>query len=99
MRRSIALYLSCLDPDVSVGNESESSMDGFMPCKGRNERRRSKLRKDKTIVIYDDAADGRYLFDDLLGDYLKNGQPIDLDELLNLVGYYSFCSGQNIVLI
>ncbi|KAF2567873.1 hypothetical protein F2Q68_00025484 [Brassica cretica] len=57
-------------------------MEGFVTCEAPAGRRKSRTRKDKHIVVDDDAADGECFHEDILGDYLNRGEPIDLDELL-----------------
>ncbi|KAH0862553.1 hypothetical protein HID58_079764 [Brassica napus] len=57
-------------------------MDGFVPYEAPAERARSRTGKDKHIAVDDDAADAECFPEDILGDYLNSGEPIDLDELL-----------------
>ena len=57
-------------------------MEGFVLCKVPAERRKSRTRKDKHIAVDDGAADGECFPEDILGDYLIKGEPIDLYDLL-----------------
>ncbi|KAF3513663.1 hypothetical protein F2Q69_00006568 [Brassica cretica] len=57
-------------------------MEGFVLCKVPAEKRKSRTRKDKHIAVDDDAADGECFPEDILGDYLIKGEPIDLYDLL-----------------
>ncbi|KAF3560730.1 hypothetical protein DY000_02015771 [Brassica cretica] len=82
VRHAIALHRSRFQPDLLVEEGKESSMDGFVPCEAPAERRRSRTRKDKHIVVDDDAGDGKCFPEDILGVYLNRGEPIDLDEVL-----------------
>ncbi|KAH0939132.1 hypothetical protein HID58_006593, partial [Brassica napus] len=60
----------------------ESSMDGFIQHKAPTERRGSRTRKEKHIAVDDDASYREGFTEDILGEYLNCGVPIDLDELL-----------------
>ena len=57
-------------------------MEGFITCEAPAGRRKSRTRKDKHIVVDDDAGDGKCFPEDILGVYLNRGEPIDLDEVL-----------------
>ena len=57
-------------------------MKRFIPCEAPAEKRRSRTRKDKHIAVDEDTADGECFPEDILGDYLNRGEPIDHGELL-----------------
>ncbi|KAL0733197.1 hypothetical protein Bca4012_009407 [Brassica carinata] len=83
VRRTVALYRSRLKPDLPVDEESRSSMDGFVPCKDRKEKGRSKTHKDKNIAVDNVAADGQDFPGDVLRVYLNSGEPVYLDEMFD----------------
>ncbi|KAH0899101.1 hypothetical protein HID58_048669 [Brassica napus] len=73
-------------PDLPVEEGDESSMEGLVPCEAPAERRGSRTRKDKHIIVDDDAGDGGCFPDNILEDYLNSDEQFDLEELLGYGG-------------
>ena len=61
-------------------------MEGLVPCEAPAERRGSRTRKDKHIIVDDDAGDGGCFPDNILEDYLNSDEQFDLEELLGYGG-------------
>ena len=78
----VALHRYRFQLDLPVKEGEESSMDGFIQHKAPTERRGSRTRKEKHIAVDDDASYREGFTEDILGEYLNCGVPIDLDELL-----------------
>ncbi|KAF3536298.1 hypothetical protein F2Q69_00023789 [Brassica cretica] len=74
------------EPDLPVEEGDESSMEGLVPCEAPAERRGSRTRKDKHIIVDDDAGDGGCFPDNILEDYLNSDEQFDLEELLGYGG-------------
>ncbi|KAL0854060.1 hypothetical protein Bca101_059212 [Brassica carinata] len=72
VRCTVALHRSRFQPELLVEKGPESSMDGFIPCEVRARKERSKSRKDKHVVIDEDAADGQNFPNNTLKDYLNS---------------------------
>ncbi|KAF3555772.1 hypothetical protein F2Q69_00013646 [Brassica cretica] len=77
-------------PDLPIEEGAESSMDGFVPYEATVERERSRPRKEKHVIVDDDAVVGQSSpTDNILRDYLNSqaggsgSDQIDLDELLD----------------
>ncbi|KAF3493664.1 hypothetical protein DY000_02052823 [Brassica cretica] len=82
VRHTVALHRPRFLSDLPVEEGKESSMKRFIPCEAPAEKRRSRTRKDKHIAVDEDTADGECFPEDILGDYLNRGEPIDHGELL-----------------
>ncbi|KAL0802374.1 hypothetical protein Bca101_057550 [Brassica carinata] len=83
VRRAVALHCSRLEPGLPAGEESGSSMDGFVPCKDQKEKEKSEKRKGKNIAVDNVAAEGQDFPDDVIADYHNSGKSVELDEFFD----------------